>query len=79
MLLTRIKVEPSLDEKGWAVRIGESHWRFSRFEFAAQFASQMIDEDFSRSIIEHAHEHDWERCDPVVCKGSLWQIIQGME
>lgn len=75
----RIKVEPSLDGHGWSVRIGESHWRFNKLEFAEQFADRMKDEDFSASIIEHAHEHVWENCKPELCRGSLWQIIQGIE
>jgi len=74
-----IKVEPSLDEKGWSVRIGESHWRFAKMEFALQFADKLTEDNFAEVIMEHAHNHTWERCQPEVCKGALWQIIQGIE
>lgn len=74
-----IEVNPSLDEKGWSVRIGESSWRFSRYEFARQFADRLLENNFAEVIMEHAHNHTWERCRPEVCKGALWQIIQGIE
>lgn len=79
MLATKTKIDTSLDGHGYTVRIGDSHWRFSRYEFAEQFANRMGDELFSAEIISHAHGHDWERCEPVSCRGSLWQIIQGLE
>jgi hypothetical protein len=69
----------SLDGHGWSVRIGDSHWRFSREEFASQFADRMRDEDFASEILNHAHVHEWEICRPESCKGALWQIIQGLE
>lgn len=75
----RIRAEPSLDGKGWAVAIGDSRWRFNRLEFAEQFAKNMSDETFAPDILEHAHEHVWEQCDPRSCKGALWQIIQGLK
>ena len=76
---TRIKIEPSFDGKGWSVRIGETSWRFARREFAEQFSRKFEDEHFSSNIIEHAHTHNWDRCEPNTCVGALWQIIQGME
>lgn len=78
-MLTLTKIETSLDGDGWSVRIGESHWRFNRIEFAEQFCSRMLDDDFASSIMVHAREHDWRVCQPEICKGALWQIIQGIE
>lgn len=76
---TRIRVDKSNDGDGWSVRVGEVSWRFNRVEFATQFADRFTDEHFRSEIIEHAHNHDWERCQAHMCKGALWQIIQGME
>lgn len=76
---TRVKVDKSLDGKGWSVRIGEACWRFARVEFASQFSNRMLDEHFANDILDHAYNHSWEICKPELCKGSLWQIIQGME
>ena len=79
LVKTGIKLEPSLDEKGWSVRLGESHWRFGKYEFARQFAERMSKDDFAEIILEHAHNHIWESCRPEECRGALWQIIQGIE
>lgn len=75
----RIELEPSLDGAGWSVRIGESHWRFSRMDYAELFASNMKREEFSEEILDHAYNHDWSKCRPESCKGHLWQLIQGTE
>ena len=76
---TRTELVPSLDGDGWTVRIGESHWRFSRREFAETFQSGMEQsEEFSASILDHAYNHDWDKCDPRTCKGLLWQYIQSL-
>jgi|CXWK01.1.fsa_nt_gi hypothetical protein len=76
---TRTDVNTSLDGDGWTVRIGESRWRFNKYEFALQFSLQMLNEDFAGLIIDHAHNHVWDLCKPDFCRGALWQIIQGIE
>lgn len=77
--LTRVQIQPSLDGEGWTVRIGDSHWRFAREEFARVFAGRLeSDESFSEAILDHAYNHDWEKCKPELCLGLLWQYIQGL-
>lgn len=74
------RIEKSLDGDGWSVRIGSSSWRFNSLHFAQLFSDRMrIDELFSSDILEHSHNHDWERCEPRTCRGRLWQVIQGVQ
>lgn len=78
LTLPRALITKSQDEHGWTVRLGTAHWRFGKLEFALQFRDKLRDEDFSNLVLDHAFNHDWEKCEPQTCKGSLWQVIQGL-